>query len=43
MALTDVQKIRLECGLVNEAESLLSDDEIQYFLTKNIPIKKKIN
>ena len=35
MALTDVQKIRLECGLVNEAESLLSDDEIQYFLTKN--------
>lgn len=35
MALTDIQKIRLECGLVNEAESLLSDDEIQYFLTKN--------
>lgn len=35
MALTDVQKIRLECGLVNEAASLLSDDEIQYFLSKN--------
>ena len=35
MAFTDVQKIRLEIGLVNEAADLLSDEELTYFLEKN--------
>lgn len=33
--LTDIEKIKLELGLLGEAESLLSDAEIQYFLDKN--------
>lgn len=35
MALTDVQKIKLEIGLFGEAEDILTDDEISYFLEKN--------
>ena len=35
MALTDVEKIRLEIGLLGDNESVLSDDELQYFLDKN--------
>ena len=35
MAFTDVQKIRIEIGLVNEAADLLSDEELTYFLEKN--------
>lgn len=33
--LTDIEKIKLELGLLGEAESLLTDSEIQYFLDKN--------
>lgn len=35
MAFTDVQKIKLEIGLVAEASDILSDEELQYFLDKN--------
>lgn len=35
MALTDIEKIKLELGLNNLDESLLSDLEIQYFLDKH--------
>ena len=35
MALTDVEKIKLEVGLVNEASDILSDEEITYFIEKN--------
>lgn len=35
MALTDIQKIKLELGLVDEASDILSDEEIAYFLEKN--------
>lgn len=35
MALTDIQKIKLEIGLVDEASDILSDEEIAYFLEKN--------
>lgn len=35
MALTDVEKIKLELGLVNEASDILSDEEITYFIEKN--------
>ena len=35
MALTDIQKIKLELGLVDEASDILSDEEITYFLEKN--------
>lgn len=35
MALTLIEQVRLEIGLVGEAYDLLSDDEIQYYLTKN--------
>lgn len=35
MALTDVQKIKLELGLFGEADDILTDDEISYFLEKN--------
>lgn len=41
MALADIQKVRLEVGLSGEAASVLTDDEIQYFLDKyNNNIKK---
>ena len=35
MALTDIEKLKLEIGLVNEASNILSDEEITYFLEKN--------
>lgn len=35
MAFTDVQKIRIEIGLIGEAVDVLSDEELQYFLDKN--------
>ena len=35
MALTDIQKIKLELGLVDGASDILSDEEIAYFLEKN--------
>lgn len=35
MALTDVEKIKLELGLVDEASDILGDEEIAYFLEKN--------
>lgn len=35
MALTLVEQVRLEVGLVGQACDLLSDDEITYYLTKN--------
>lgn len=33
--MTPVEVIRIEIGLIGEAYSILSDEEIQYFLTKN--------
>jgi len=35
MTFTPVQQLRLEIALIGEAESLLSDEEVQYFLDKN--------
>lgn len=35
MALTDIEKLKLEVGLVGEACSILSDEELTYFLEKN--------
>ena len=35
MAFTDVQKIRIEIGLIGEAVDVLSDEELTYFLEKN--------
>ena len=35
MAFTDIEKIRIEIGLVNEAADILSDEELTYFLEKN--------
>lgn len=35
MALTDIQKLRLEIGLKGQAEELMLDDELQYFLDEN--------
>lgn len=35
MALTSIQKLKLEIGLTGEADTLLTDDEITYFLDKN--------
>ena len=35
MALTDVEKLKLEIGLSSQAADILSDAEIQYFLDKN--------
>lgn len=35
MALTLVQQVRLEIGLIGNAYDLLSDDEITHYLTKN--------
>ena len=35
MALTNIEKLKLELGLVNEASNILSDEEIAYFLEKN--------
>jgi hypothetical protein len=35
MALTNIEIVRLEIGLVGEAYDLLTDDEITYYLTKN--------
>ena len=35
MALTNIEKLKLEIGLVNEASNILSDEEIAYFLEKN--------
>ena len=35
MALTGIQKIKLELGLVDGASDILSDEEIAYFLEKN--------
>lgn len=41
MALTDIQKVKLEIGLVAQAADLLSDTELQYFLDKNNGSVKK--
>ena len=41
MALTDIEKIKLEIGLVSQAADLLSDTELQYFLDKNYGSVKK--
>lgn len=41
MALTDVEKVRLEIGLSGQAIDILSDAEIQYFLDKNNNSVKK--
>lgn len=35
MAFTDVEKVRMTIGLIGEAEDLLTDEQIEYFLTKN--------
>ena len=35
MTFTPVQQLRIEIALIGEAESLLSDEEVQYFLDKN--------
>ena len=35
MTFTPVQQLRLEIALIGEAESILSDEEVQYFLDKN--------
>ena len=35
MTLTSIQQIRLEIALIGEAEYLLSDEELQYFLDKH--------
>ena len=35
MSLTDIQKLKLEVGLVAEASDILSDEELTYFLEKN--------
>lgn len=35
MALSLIQQIKLELGLVGDASDILSDEEIQYFLDKN--------
>jgi hypothetical protein len=35
MALTDIEKVRIEYGDTNQELPLLSDEEIQYFLDKN--------
>lgn len=41
MALTDVEKLKLEIGLSSQAADILSDAEIQYFLDKNNNSVKK--
>ena len=38
MALTDIQIIRLEIGLVNDNADLLSDDDIQYFIDSSVDL-----
>lgn len=35
MSLTDIQKLKLEVGLIAEASDILSDEELTYFLEKN--------
>ena len=35
MSLTDIQKLKLEVGLIGEASDILSDEELTYFLEKN--------
>lgn len=35
MPLTDIQKLKLEVGLMAEASNILSDGELTYFLNKN--------
>lgn len=35
MALTEIQKLKLEIGLTGDAADLLTDDEITYFIEKN--------
>jgi hypothetical protein len=35
MSLTDIQKLKLEVGLLAEASDILSDEELTYFLEKN--------
>lgn len=35
MALTDIEKLKLEIGLIGEASDILSDEELTYFLEKN--------
>lgn len=40
MALTDVQKIRLEIGLVNDNADLLSDDDIGYFIESSTNLEQ---
>ncbi len=39
MTLTDIEKLKLEIGLIGDASSLLSDSEIQYFLDSNKTFK----
>jgi len=41
MALTPVQEIKLNLGLVGNAADILTDDELQYFLDKNNGSVKK--
>ena len=41
MALTDIDKVKIEIGLVAQAADLLSDVELQYFLDKNHGSVKK--
>ena len=35
MSLTDIQKLKLDVGLIGEASDILSDEELTYFLEKN--------
>ena len=35
MSLTDIQKLKLDVGLIGEASDILSDEELTYFLDKN--------
>ena len=41
MALTPIEQIKLEIGLVAEASDILTDDQLQYFLDKNNGSVKK--
>ena len=41
MALTPIQEIKLNLGLVGNAADILTDDELQYFLDKNNGSVKK--
>lgn len=39
MSLTDVEKVKLEIGLIGDASTLLNDTEIQYFIDSNKTFK----